>query len=77
MEIVKDETITVGKMTGKGNKEITRKDFIKVWVDHAGLYALVDYTDMVNMECWVEEIKTEISKLAGHSFDLQLKRKGI
>jgi hypothetical protein len=43
-------------------------------VDHAGLYALVDYTDMVNMQCWVDEIKAEISGLAGHSFDLQFKR---
>ena len=75
MEIVKDKTISVTRMTGKGTKDITREDFIKVWVDHAGLYALVDYTDMVNMQCWVDEIKAEITELAGHSWDLQLKRK--
>ena len=72
--IVKDKTISVTRMTGKGTKDITREDFIKVWVDHAGLYALVDYTDMVNMQCWVDEIKAEIAGLAGHSFDLQFKR---
>ena len=75
MEIVKDKTITVTRMTGNGEKEITREDFIKVWVDHAGIYGLIDYEDIVNMQCWVDEIKEEITNLAGHSFDLKLKRK--
>jgi len=75
MEIVKDKTITVTRMTGTGEKEVTRKEFIKVWVDHAGIYGLIDYEDIVNMQCWVDEIKEEITNLAGHSFDLKLKRK--
>ena len=75
MEIVKDKTITVTRMTGTGEKEVTREEFIKVWVDHAGIYGLIDYEDIVNMQCWVDEIKEEITNLAGHSFDLKLKRK--
>jgi len=75
MEIVKEPTITVGRMTGSGEKDVTREEFVKVWVDHAGIYGLIDYEDMVNMGCWVDEIKEEITKLAEHSFDLKLKRK--
>ena len=48
---------------------------MKVWVDHAGIYGLIDYEDMVNMGAWVDEIKEEITNLASHSFDLKLKRK--
>lgn len=75
MKLVKEDTITVQRMTGNGEKEINREDFIKVWVDHAGIYGLIDYEDMVNMGAWVDEIKEEITNLASHSFDLKLKRK--
>jgi len=70
-----ERTITVERMTGNGTKEITRDDFIKVWVDHASLWSLVDYDEITVMQVMVDEIKAGITELAGHSWDLKYERK--
>ena len=72
---VDERTITVERMTGNGTKEITRDDFIKVWVDHASLWSLVDYDEITVMQVMVDEIKAGITELAGHSWDLKYERK--
>ena len=72
---VDERTITVERMTGNGTKEITRDDFIKVWVDHASLWSLVDYDEITVMQVMVDEIKAGITELAGHSSDLKYERK--
>ena len=74
-EVNKERTITVERMTGNGEKEVTREEFIKVWVDHAQLWSLIDYEDMTIMQVMVDEIKESIAELAGHSWDLKYARK--
>ena len=75
LDKVDERTITVERMTGNGTKEITRDDFIKVWVDHASLWSLVDYDEITVMQVMVDEIKAGITELAGHSWDLKYERK--
>ena len=75
LDKVDERTITVERMTGNGTKEITREDFIKVWVDHASLWSLVDYDEITVMQVMVDEIKAGITELAGHSWDLKYERK--
>ena len=58
---IDERTITVERMTGNGTKEITRDDFIKVWVDHASLWSLVDYDEITVMQIMVDEIKDGIT----------------
>jgi hypothetical protein len=72
---VDERTITVTRMTGNGEKEITRDDFIKVWLDNAELWGLVDYDDIQTMHIMLDEIKEGITELAGHSWDLKYIRK--
>jgi len=72
---VDERTITVERMTGNGEKEVTREEFIKVWVDHAQLWSLVDYGDIQTMNIIVDEIKEGITELAGYSWDLKYIRK--
>ena len=72
---VDERTITVERMTGNGEKEVTRDEFIKVWVDHAQLWSLVDYDEITVMQVMVDEIKAGITELAGHSWDLKYERK--
>ena len=72
---VDERTITVTRMTGNGEKEVTRDEFIKVWVDHAQLWSLVDYDDIQTMHIMIDEIKAGITELAGHSWDLKYERK--
>ena len=72
---VDERTITVTRMTGNGEKEITRDDFIKVWLDNAELWGLVDYDDIQTMHIMLDEIKEGITELAGHSWDLKYERK--
>ena len=72
---VDERTITVERMTGNGEKEVTREEFIKVWVDHAQLWSLVDYGDIQTMNIIVDEIKEGITELAGYSWDLKYARK--
>lgn len=72
---VDERTITVTRMTGNGEKEITRDEFIKVWLDNAELWGLVDYDDITVMTVMVDEIKESITELAGHSWDLKYIRK--
>ncbi len=68
---VDERTITVERMTGNGEKEVTREECIKVWVDHAQLWSLVDYDEITVMTVMVDEIKESIRELAGHSWDLK------
>ena len=72
---VDERTITVERMTGNGEKEVTREEFIKVWVAHAQLWSLVDYGDIQTMNIIVDEIKEGITELAGYSWDLKYIRK--
>ena len=72
---VDERTITVTRMTGNGEKEVTREEFIKVWVDHSELWGLVDYDEITVMSVMVDEIKEAITELAGHSWDLKYIRK--
>lgn len=72
---VDERTITVTRMTGNGEKEITRDEFIKVWLDNAELWGLVDYDEITVMTVMVDEIKESIRELAGHSWDLKYIRK--
>ena len=72
---VDERTITVTRMTGNGEKEITRDEFIKVWLDNAELWGLVDYDEITVMTVMVDEIKEAIKELAGHSWDLKYIRK--
>lgn len=72
---VDERTITVTRMTGNGEKEVTRDEFIKVWVDHSELWGLVDYDEITVMTVMVDEIKEAITELAGHSWDLKYIRK--
>jgi len=72
---VDERTITVTRMTGNGEKEITRDEFIKVWLDNAELWGLVDYDDITIMQIMLDEIKESITELAGHSWDLKYIRK--
>jgi hypothetical protein len=72
---VDERTITVTRMTGNGEKEITRDEFIKVWLDNAELWGLVDYDEITVMTIMVDEIKEAITELAGHSWDLKYIRK--
>ncbi len=71
---VDEPTITVAGWFGK-DKDITRADYVDLWVKNADLYKLVDYTELVYMEAWVQEIKDDIAELAGYSWDIGYKRK--
>jgi len=71
---VDERTITVAGWFGK-DQDITRADYIDLWVKNADLYKLVDYTELVYMETWVQEIKDDIAELAGYSWDIGYKRK--
>ena len=73
-DIENEPTITVSDWFGK-DKEVTRKEYIDLWVKNADLYKLVDYTELVYMEAWVQEIKDDIAELAGYSWDIVYKRK--
>jgi hypothetical protein len=65
----KEPTITVTGWTGK-DKEVTRAEYIKLWVEHSDLYKLVHYKQLAYMEAWVQDIKDEIAEIAGLSWDL-------
>ena len=68
----REPTITVSDWFGK-DKEITRTDFIDLWVRNADLYKLVHYKQLAYMEAWVQDIKDEIAEIAGLSWDLSYK----
>ena len=68
-DVEKEPTITVSDWFGK-DKEITRTDFIDLWVRNADLYKLVHYKQLAYMEAWVQDIKDEIAEIAGLSWDL-------
>ena len=73
-DVEKEPTITVSDWFGK-DKEITRTDFIDLWVRNADLYKLVHYKQLAYMEAWVQDIKDEIAEVAGLSWDLSYKIK--
>ena len=68
-DVEKEKTITVTGWTGK-DKEVTRDEFIKIWVEHSDLYKLVHYKQLAYMEAWVQDIKDDIAEIAGLSWDL-------
>ena len=68
-ELMDEPTITVTGWTGK-DKEVTRAEYVKLWVEHSDLYKLVHYKQLAYMEAWVQEIKDEIAEIAGLSWDL-------
>ena len=65
----KEPTITVSDWFGK-DKEVTREEYIKLWVEHSDLYRLVHYKQLAYMEAWVQDIKDDIAELAGYSWDI-------
>ena len=65
----KEPTLTVAGWFGK-DKEVTRDEYIKLWVEHSDLYRLVHYKQLAYMEAWVQEVKDEIAEIAGLSWDL-------
>ena len=73
-DVEKEKTITVSDWFGK-DKEVTRTDFIDLWVRNADLYKLVHYKQLAYMEAWVQDIKDEIAEVAGLSWDLSYKIK--
>jgi len=73
-DVEKEKTITVSDWFGK-DKEITRTDFIDLWVRNADLYKLVHYKQLAYMTAWVQEIKDDIAEIAGLSWDLAYKIK--
>jgi len=68
----KEKTITVTSWMGK-DKEITRTDYVDLWVSNADLYKLVHYKQLAYMEAWVQDIKDEIAEIAALSWDLSYK----
>ena len=65
----KEPTLTVAGWFGK-DKDVTRDEYIKLWVEHSDLYRLVHYKQLAYMEAWVQEVKDEIAEIAGLSWDL-------
>ena len=65
----KEPTLTVAGWFGK-DKDVTRDEYIKLWVEHSDLYRLVHYKQLAYMEAWVQDIKDEIAEVAGLSWDL-------
>jgi len=65
----KEPTITVEDWFGK-DKEVTREEYIDLWVKNADLYKLVHYKQLAYMEAWVQDIKDDIAEIAGLSWDL-------
>ena len=65
----KEPTLTVAGWFGK-DKDVTRDEYIKLWVEHSDLYRLVHYKQLAYMEAWVQDIKDEIAEIAGLSWDL-------
>ena len=64
-----EPTITVSDWFGK-DKEVTREEYVDLWVRNADLYKLVHYKQLAYMEAWVQDIKDEIAEIAGLSWDL-------
>ena len=64
-----EPTITVSGWFGK-DKEVTREEYVDLWVKNADLYKLVHYKQLAYMEAWVQEVKDEIAEIAGLSWDL-------
>ena len=56
--------------SGIDYKEITRADYVDLWVKNADLYKLVHYKQLAYMEAWVLDIKDDIAEIAGLSWDL-------
>ena len=71
-DVEKEPTITVSDWFGK-DKDITRTDYVDLWVRNADLYKLVHYKQLAYMEAWVQDIKDEIAEVAGLSWDLSYK----
>ena len=65
----KEPTLTVAGWFGK-DKDVTRDEYIKLWVENSDLYRLVHYKQLAYMTAWVDEIKEEIHKLAEMSWNL-------
>jgi len=65
----KEPTLTVEGWFGK-DKEVTREEYIDLWVRNADLYKLVHYKQLAYMEAWVRDIKDDIAEIAGLSWDL-------
>ena len=68
----KEKTITVSDWFNK-DKEITRTDYVDLWVRNADLYKLVHYKQLAYMEAWVQDIKDDIAELAELSWDIAYK----
>ena len=68
-DVEQEPTITVSDWFGK-DKEITRADYVELWVKNADLYKLVHYKQLAYMEAWVQDIKDDIAELAGYSWDI-------
>jgi len=64
-----EPTLTVEGWFGK-DKEVTREEYIDLWVRNADLYKLVHYKQLAYMEAWVQDIKDDIAEIAGLSWDL-------
>jgi hypothetical protein len=68
-DVEQEPTLTVEGWFGK-DKEVTRKEYIDLWVKNADLYKLVHYKQLAYMEAWVQDIKDDIAEIAGLSWDL-------
>ena len=68
-DVEKEPTLTVEGWFGK-DKEVTREEYIDLWVRNADLYKLVHYKQLAYMEAWVQDIKDDIAEIAGLSWDL-------
>ena len=68
-DVEQEPTLTVAGWFGK-DKDVTRDEYIKLWVEHSDLYRLVHYKQLAYMEAWVQDIKDEIAEIAGLSWDL-------
>ena len=55
------------------DKEITRTDYVDLWVSNADLYKLVHYKQLAYMEAWVQDIKDDIAELAELPWDIAYK----
>ena len=70
----KEPTITVSDWFGK-DKDVTRDEYVDLWVKNADLYKLLDYSQINYMEAWIQGIKDDIAELAGYSWDIGYNRK--
>ena len=68
-DVEQEPTITVSDWFGK-DKEVTREEYVDLWVRNADLYKLVHYKQLAYMEAWVQDIKDDIAELAGYSWDI-------